>query len=145
MDQRCCTPSEKPMLLSCSGGSNVGQLANLAAVELTQEGFGKMSCLAGIGAHLSGFVSSAKDAPELIVIDGCEIGCGRRIIQQAEIPLKNYLVLTDMGIEKNKNFNLSREDINKVKEALKASLQIRVQPIPDLIFFDQKDGKYTAT
>ncbi len=145
MDQRCCTPSEKPMLLSCSGASNVGQLANQSAVELTQEGFGKMSCLAGIGAHLSGFVSSAKDAPELIVIDGCEIGCGRRIIQQAEIPLKNYLVLTDMGIEKNKNFNLSREDINKVKEALKASLQIRVHPIPDLIFFDQKDGKYTAT
>ncbi len=133
------------MLLSCSGASNVGQLANQSAVELTQEGFGKMSCLAGIGAHLSGFVSSAKDAPELIVIDGCEIGCGRRIIQQAEIPLKNYLVLTDMGIEKNKNFNLSREDINKVKEALKASLQIRVHPIPDLIFFDQKDGKYTAT
>lgn len=36
----CCTPSENIMLLSCSGGSNVGQLANQAAIELTQEGFG---------------------------------------------------------------------------------------------------------
>jgi uncharacterized metal-binding protein len=123
MDQNCCTPPEKPLLLSCSGGSNVGQLANRAAVELTQEGFGKMSCLAGIGAHLSGFVHSAQNASELIVIDGCEIGCGQGIIQQAEVPLKNCLVLTDLGIVKNKDFNLSREDIDKVKEAVKASLQ----------------------
>jgi uncharacterized metal-binding protein len=123
MDQNCCSPAEKPVLLSCSGGSNVGQLANQAAVELTQEGFGKMTCLAGIGAHLNGFVKSAKEAPELIVIDGCEIGCSQGIIQQAEVPLKNYLVLTDLGIEKNKYFNLTREDINKVKEAVKASCQ----------------------
>lgn len=35
------------MILACSGGSNVGQLSNQAAIELTQEGFGKMFCLAG--------------------------------------------------------------------------------------------------
>ena len=119
MAQNCCTPSGGIMLLSCSGGSNVGQLANQAAVELTQEGFGKLSCLSGIGAHLSGFVQSAKDVPELIVIDGCEIGCGKEIIHQAEVPLKNYLVLTDIGFQKNKNFILTREDIDKVKQAVK--------------------------
>jgi uncharacterized metal-binding protein len=123
MDQVCCTPPEKPMLLSCSGGSNVGQLANQAAVELTQEGFGKMTCLAGIGAHLNGFVHSAQKATELIVIDGCEIGCSKGIIQHTEVPLVNYLVLTDIGIEKNKNLNLTREDINKVKEAVKTVFQ----------------------
>jgi uncharacterized metal-binding protein len=128
MDQICCIPPEKPMLLSCSGGSNVGQLANQAAVELTQEGFGKMACLAGIGAHLSGFVKSAKDVPELIVIDGCEVGCSKGILQHTDTPLKYYLVLTAMGIEKNKNFNLSWEDINKVKAAVKASCQIQEKP-----------------
>lgn len=30
------------MILACSGDSNVGQLSNQAAVELTREGFGKM-------------------------------------------------------------------------------------------------------
>ena len=39
------------MILACSGGSNVGQLSNQAAIELTHEGFGKMFCLAGIGGH----------------------------------------------------------------------------------------------
>jgi uncharacterized metal-binding protein len=119
MAEDCCAPPGNIMLLSCSGGSNVGQLANQAAVELTQEGFGKVSCLAGIGAHLSGFVQSAKDVPDLIVIDGCEIGCSKGILNQAEVPLKNYLVLTDIGIQKNKNFFLKREDIEKVKYAVK--------------------------
>jgi uncharacterized metal-binding protein len=49
------------MILACSGGSNVGQMVNRAAFELTQEGFGKMFCLAGIGGHLSEFVQSARD------------------------------------------------------------------------------------
>ena len=40
MFSECCTSSGNIMLLPCSGGSNVGQLANQAAVELTQEGFG---------------------------------------------------------------------------------------------------------
>ena len=56
MAEECCVPGGNIMILVCSGGSNVGQLSNQAAVELTQEGFGKMFCLAGIGGQLSGFV-----------------------------------------------------------------------------------------
>ena len=123
MTEDCCTPSENIMLLPCSGGSNVGQLANQAAVELTQEGFGKIFCLAGVGAHLPGFVQSAKDVPEVIVIDGCEIGCGKAIFDHIEVTPKQYLVLTGLGIEKNKDFNLQRLDIEKVKEVIKGSCQ----------------------
>lgn len=116
MAEDCCTPSGNIMILACSGGSNVGQLANQAAVELTQEGFGKMFCLAGVGARLSSFVQSARDVPEMVVIDGCDVGCSRGILAQAEVPLKNYLVLTDMGIEKNKNFALDPQEVEKVKQ-----------------------------
>jgi uncharacterized metal-binding protein len=119
MAEDCCTPSGNIMILACSGGSNVGQLSNQAAVELTQEGFGKMFCLAGIGAQLSGFVQSAKDVPDMVVLDGCDVGCSRGILAQAEVPLKNYLVLTDLGIEKNKNFALDPQDIIRVKQAVK--------------------------
>ncbi|MBW1723251.1 MAG: putative zinc-binding protein [Deltaproteobacteria bacterium] len=119
MAEECCTPSGNIMILTCSGGSNVGQLANLAAVELTQEGFGKMFCLAGIGGHLSGFVQSAKDAPQMIAIDGCDVGCARVMLEHAEIPIKSYLVVTDVGIEKKHDFNLKEEDVQKVKEAIK--------------------------
>ncbi len=115
----CCEGGNNVMILACSGGSNVGQLSNRAAVELTQEGFGKMFCLAGIGGQLSGFVQSAKDVPVMVVIDGCQVGCAKAILKNAQVPLHNYLVLTEEGIEKNKNFKLERDDIDRVKTAIK--------------------------
>lgn len=103
MTGNCCeTSNAKTMLLPCSGGSNVGQMANRAAVELTMEGFGKIFCLAGIGGRLSGFVQSAKDAESVIVIDGCEVGCGRATLQSADVPLPRHrhMVVTEYGIKK---------------------------------------------
>jgi uncharacterized metal-binding protein len=119
MAEDCCAPSGNVMILACSGGSNVGQLANQAAVELTREGFGRMYCLAGVGGLLGGFVQSAKDAPQMVAIDGCSIGCAKAILQKAEVPLKSYVVLTDLGIEKNKDFELKQNETRMVKEAVK--------------------------
>ncbi|RLB67747.1 MAG: hypothetical protein DRH04_07610 [Deltaproteobacteria bacterium] len=73
MVETCCEGGNDVMFLACSGGSNAGQLSNQAAVELTQEGFGKIFCLAGIGSKLSGFVQSAKDVPVMMAIDGCQL------------------------------------------------------------------------
>jgi uncharacterized metal-binding protein len=113
MTEECLTTNGNIMLLACSGASNVGQLANQAAIELTQEGFGKMFCLAGIGGDLSGFVQSAKDTPQMIAIDGCDVGCAKEILEKTEIPLKEYLVLTSLGIDKNKEFDLKIKETSK--------------------------------
>ncbi|MGQ9823760.1 MAG: putative zinc-binding protein [Desulfotomaculales bacterium] len=79
MSEACCTCGEGPVLiLACSGGSNVGQLANAAAVSLTREGKGKMYCLAGVGGHVDGIVESCKGAGQLVVIDGCPVVCGKK-------------------------------------------------------------------
>ena len=96
MAQDCCATGNNVMILACSGGSNVGQLSNRAAVELTQEGFGKMYCLAGIGGQLKGFVQSAKDVPVIAAIDGCAVGCAKAILKNADIPNYNIIVLTDL-------------------------------------------------
>jgi uncharacterized metal-binding protein len=110
------------MILACSGGSNVGQLSNQAAVELTEEGFGSMYCLAGIGAALSGFIQSARDVDELVVIDGCPVGCARGVLKQQGVPERNYLVVTDLGFEKSKRFDLDPLDVRKVKDAVRKML-----------------------
>jgi uncharacterized metal-binding protein len=119
MAENCCTSNGDIMILACSGASNVGQLSNKAAVELTQEGFGRMFCLAGIGGNLSGFVQSAKDAPRMVAIDGCELGCTKATLEQADVPLKNYIVLTELGIQKNKDFDIKHLEILKVKDEVK--------------------------
>ncbi len=118
MAESCCASGNEIMILACSGGSNVGQFSNQAAVELTQQGMGKMFCLAGIGGHLSGFVQSAKDVPVLVVIDGCEIGCAKAILERAQVPMEHYVVITALGIEKNKNLRLERADIDRVKATI---------------------------
>ena len=123
MSNDCCASDGNIMILPCSGGSNTGQLANQAAVELTGEGFGRIYCLAGIGGRLSGFIQSAKDVERMIVIDGCDVACGKATLESAGVPLKNYLVVTDLGIDKNKDFNLKPEDLAMVKDAVRRSFK----------------------
>ena len=130
----CCTSNDNTMILACSGASNVGQLSNQAAVELTQEGFGKMFCLAGIGGLLSGFVYSLKNAPLMVAIDGCQMGCAQAILKNARVPVNRYLVITDEGIEKNKHLNLERADIDRVKAAVKRVVS-QCSPVDEAIPF----------
>ena len=115
MSQECCAPNGNVMILACSGASNLGQLSNQAALELAREGFGKMFCLSGIGAHLSGFVQSAKDVPAMVAIDGCPVACAKKILEHAQIPLRAYVAVSYLGIQKNMDTNLKREELDKVK------------------------------
>ena len=119
MAENCCVSNGDIMILACSGASNVGQLSNRAAVELTQEGFGKMFCLSGIGGDLSGFIQSAKDTPRMIAIDGCDVGCAKATLEKAKVSLKDYIVLTDLGIQKNKDFDLKHLEAQRVKDEIK--------------------------
>ncbi len=119
MLQKLDLVNNNSILLTCSGASNVGQMSHQAVVELAQEGFGKFFCLAGIGAHLSKFVQGAKDNPEVVVIDGCPVGCAKRITEHAEISVSKYLVVTKLGIEKNYILKIKEEEIEKVKLAVK--------------------------
>jgi uncharacterized metal-binding protein len=54
-----------------------------------------------------------------VVIDGCDMACAYGVLEQAEIPVKNYLVVTDLSINKNKNMDLVREEIDRVKQAVR--------------------------
>jgi uncharacterized metal-binding protein len=121
-EDTCCAPARRCMILACSGGSNVGQLSNQAAVELTKEGFGSMYCLAGIGAAMSGFVQSAMDVDEMVVIDGCPIACAKGVLELQGVPVKNYLLVTELGIEKAKRFDLDPVDVDRVKDAVRRML-----------------------
>ncbi len=121
MSQECCTTNKQVMIVGCSGASNVGQLSNQAAVELTREGFGKMFCLAAVGAHLDSFVNAARKAQHLVAIDGCPVACAKNLLKHADIPVHSHVVLYDLGIEKTGNTVLSPEEVEKVKAAVKES------------------------
>lgn len=121
MSNECCSSGNQLMLLPCSGASNLGQLANQAAVELTREGHGKMFCLAAIGAGLPNFVKSAQTVPNLVAIDGCQVACTKHLLNKANVPIGSYIVVQDLGIEKNMNTILDPEQVEKVKQAVRNS------------------------
>lgn len=60
----------------------------------------------------------------MVAIDGCPTGCAKAILEQAEVPIRYYLVLTDLGIEKTKNFKLEQVDIAHVKSAIRERFKV---------------------
>jgi uncharacterized metal-binding protein len=108
------------IMLPCSGASNVGQLSNNAAVELHRQGFGKLSCLAGIGAGIEIFIAEAQKARILIAIDGCETGCARLLLEKKGMACTQHLIVTDLGIEKTTDLTPNPENLQLVKDAIQA-------------------------
>ncbi|MBU1228914.1 MAG: putative zinc-binding protein [Proteobacteria bacterium] len=119
MSNTCCGAGQPRMILACSGGSNVGQLTNQAAVELTREGRGRMFCLAGLGGGIPGLVQAARDAGPVLVLDGCAVGCAKAIAERAGLAGHDHLVVTDLGIDKVKDpqLTLRPEEVARVKDA----------------------------
>ncbi|MFH1131840.1 MAG: putative zinc-binding protein [Pseudomonadota bacterium] len=123
-DKLCCCGNDPTRLIFvCSGSSNVGQITHATAIKANQEGIAKMSCLAGVGAHLSGFVVSARDCNQLIVLDGCDQQCARKIFEHINITPGVYLELTQNGFVKEHGIAINESDVTNAFETLKKHLK----------------------
>ena len=117
MAQCCsCGSNDIKLIYSCSGAANTGYLADNIARKLMKENIGKMTCLAAVGAELSGFVESAKCVSKNIVIDGCPVACGKAIFEKANLPYEHF-VLTEFGVEKGKT-EITQDVIKDLTEQL---------------------------
>jgi uncharacterized metal-binding protein len=96
-----CSPDRKCLIYSCSGSANTGYLADQVARRLSLQGQGKMTCLAGVGAELDGFLGGAAKAGLNLVLDGCPTACGHRTFERLGLAHAS-VILTDLGIEKGK-------------------------------------------
>ena len=108
------------LLYACSGAANTGLLADNVARRLGKLGTGGLTCLAAIGAELSGFVESAKAVDANVILDGCATACGRKAFERLGLPFVHYK-MTDFGVEKGKTSitdELAKDVTMKVAEAL---------------------------
>ncbi len=71
------------------------------ARKLSAEGVRKMNCLAVVGAGITNSIATFKKS-NVLVIDGCPVDCGKKIMNQARIKEHSYLRVTDLGYEKGK-------------------------------------------
>ena len=125
MAKECLCNASETVIFPCSGGSNCGQIANKVAVMLTQDGVGTIFCLAGIGAHISGMIESARSAKRIVAIDGCSVECAKKTLEHAGLTITDYIDITKEGVVKNKDFNLSQQDILYIAKRIRQELNIK--------------------
>ena len=122
MAKNCSCQASEIIMMPCSGASNCGQIANDVAVHLVEEGVGKLFCLAGIGAHISGMIESARSAKRMVAIDGCSVACAKKTIEHAGLKVTDYIDIAKEGIAKSMSLKLSQQDILFIVKRVKQEL-----------------------
>ncbi len=120
--KKCLCSSGDTKIVACSGASNVGQIANQAAIELAKEKVGGFFCLAGVGAHIKAMIESGKEADLVVAIDGCPVQCAAKTLQHAEIEPAIQVIVTDWGVEKSHDIAVDQEACSKVIRKVKEEM-----------------------
>ena len=113
MAQNNCMCQEAGVLVfSCSGAADVGEVTDRVARKIAKCGQAKMFCLAGIGAHISGMIESAKAAKKIIAIDGCPVSCAKKTLEHVGFNVISH-ILKNMVFEKGKT-EVNEANIEKI-------------------------------
>ena len=113
----CGQNEPKRIIFPCAGHANVGQLTNLAALQLTEEGYGNISCVALLAIGTENLVANAMNADEVVILDGCPMLCAKKIAGSQGIPAGQHLVMTELGIIKGPSKSYTDYDIEKIVAA----------------------------
>ncbi|MDR3688022.1 MAG: putative zinc-binding protein [Fimbriimonas sp.] len=120
-----CCGTKDTMLLTCSGGCNVGQIANDAARGMDSLGQGKMYCAVGVASAMTSFIETARKAEVRVAIDGCEVGCVKKALDEAGLSTEVHVVVTDLGVEKAHRFDYSMDQVGAVMDAVARAVAMR--------------------
>jgi uncharacterized metal-binding protein len=91
------------LIFACSGAADVGAISDKAARTMTQQGVGRMFCLAGIGGRVDAVMKTARAANRILAIDGCQMNCAKSCLEQAGFDSFAHLQLADLGLQKGKS------------------------------------------
>ena len=113
----CGANEPKRIIFPCAGQANTGQLTNLAALQLTEEGYGSIACVALLATGAENLIANAMKADEVVILDGCPMLCAKKIAGAQGIAAGQHLVVTELGITKGPSKNYTNDDIEKIVAA----------------------------
>ncbi len=105
--------SALPLVYSCSGCSDVAQLANTLAVRLDREHFAEMSCIAGVGGGVRPLLRTAQSGRKIIALDGCPLHCAKHCLDQAGVAANLHIDLSKTGIKKRFHQEATPEEVER--------------------------------
>lgn len=103
-----------PLVYSCSGCSNLAQLANFVAVALDRRGAAEMSCIAGVGGDVPALVKVATSGRPVVALDGCPLHCVRSALARHGVTPALHRTLTDLGLRKRTHQDFDPADAEQV-------------------------------
>ena len=74
-----CGSNEPKRIIFLAGQANVGQLTNLAAIQLTEEGYGSIACASLLAIGAENLIANAMNADEVVILDGCPMLCAKKM------------------------------------------------------------------
>lgn len=98
------------LVYSCSGSSNVAQLANHIAVRLDRLGIAEMSCIAGVGGNVRALVRKATGGRPMVVLDGCPLTCCEQALSNHGVEPAATVRLHDLGLRKRQHVDFSADE-----------------------------------
>jgi uncharacterized metal-binding protein len=118
------SPAAKNVALvySCSGCSNLAQMANDMAISLHRAGMAEMSCIAGVGGDVKPLVKKALSGVPIIAIDGCHLHCVKACLRRHGIEPSVHHTLSDFDARKKFYENYDDAEFDRIFSRVKASL-----------------------
>lgn len=110
------------LIYSCSGTSNVAQLANYLAVRFDRAGIAQMSCIAGVGGDVPSLVRTATCGRAVIAIDGCVLGCTERVLAAKGVRPERIVRLHERGLRKRHHVDFSEQECEQILHNVLAEL-----------------------
>ncbi|WP_210725532.1 putative zinc-binding protein [Candidatus Colwellia aromaticivorans] len=96
---------KKPIVYSCSGCSNLAQMAHNISLNLDGDGIAEMSCVAGVIGKVGPIMDLAKSGRPIIAIDGCGLSCTKSCLEASGLKADHYYLISDLGFEKRNKWN----------------------------------------
>ncbi|HQV40908.1 MAG: zinc-binding protein [Moraxellaceae bacterium] len=103
-----------PLVYSCSGCSNVAQLANTLALRLDRADVAEMSCIAGVGGNVPALVRKAQSGRRILALDGCQLHCVKSCLAQHGVTADLHLTLNEFGLRKRYGEDCTEEEADQL-------------------------------
>ena len=120
-----------PLVYSCSGCSQVAQLANRIAVYLDRNNLAEMSCIAGIGGQVKPLMRLARSGRPILVIDGCPLKCAQRSLNIIDVTEDHYILLSEFGLKKHCDEEYE-DELDEMVEKIKHDFLDKLIPLHSL-------------
>jgi len=97
--------NNKAIVYSCSGCSNLAQMAHNISLNLDGDGMAEMSCISGVVGKVAPIMALAQSGRPIIAIDGCDLGCTKSCLDASGLITVHYYKISDFGFEKRSKWH----------------------------------------